>query len=221
MSQETVKTYMLSNSDIMVPMGRKDFYAEQIQAYQDHGRPTRAVEVINIFMFNESWELIVQKRSKTKAHNAWLLDKSIWWHVQWEDSVDYTAMVETVQELQVPSLVLRDAFDFKKTYHVLKNYLDTVAIMRCIDRKIHYPQKVLEWKEVVIANQTSIFLGLYGGRVKNVDREASGILFYDFDDLLEEMDKYPDLFTQDLHMYCEYYKDDLRMFIDQIKNKFE
>ena len=130
-------------------------------------------------------------------------------------------MVETVQELQVPSLVLRDAFDFKKTYHVLKNYLDTVAIMRCIDRKIHYPKKLISGEEVVIANQTSIFLGLYGGRVKNVDREASGILFYDFDDLLEEMSKYPDLFTQDLHVYCEYYKDELRSFIVQIKDKFK
>jgi len=212
---------MLSNPDIMIPMGRKDFYSEQIHAYQEHGRPNRVVEVINIFMFNESGELIIQKRAKNKNHNPWLLDKSIWWHVQWEDAVDYTAMVETIQELQIPSLVLRDAFDFKKTYHVLKNYLDTVAIMRCIDRKIHYNTKIINGKEIIIGNNTSIFIGLYSGRVKNVDREASGILFYDFDDLLEEMIKYPALFTQDLHAYCEYYKDDLRLFISQIKNKFE
>jgi isopentenyldiphosphate isomerase len=69
MSQEIVKTYMLSNPDIMIPMGRKDFYEEQIQAYKTHGRPTRAVEVINIFMFNEAGELIIQKRAKNKNHN--------------------------------------------------------------------------------------------------------------------------------------------------------
>jgi isopentenyldiphosphate isomerase len=69
MSQEIVKTYMLSNPDIMIPMGRKDFYSEQIHAYQEHGRPNRVVEVINIFMFNESGELIIQKRAKNKNHN--------------------------------------------------------------------------------------------------------------------------------------------------------
>ena len=70
MSQEIVKTYILTNPDIMIPIGRDDFYREQTQAYQNHGRPTRAVEVIHVFIFNETGELIVQKRSKTKKYNS-------------------------------------------------------------------------------------------------------------------------------------------------------
>lgn len=74
---EIVKTYMLSDPEIMIPMERKAFYDEQVVAYLKHGRPTRAVEIVNIFLFNEHGELIIQKRSKHKNHNPGLLDKSI------------------------------------------------------------------------------------------------------------------------------------------------
>ena len=66
---EIVKTYMLDNPSVMIPMERAAFYKEQIKQYALHGKPSRAVEVINIFLFNEKKQLLVQKRSQTKAHN--------------------------------------------------------------------------------------------------------------------------------------------------------
>ena len=70
-------------------------------------------------MFNSYGEMIIQKRSFDKNHNPGLLDKSIGGHVQFGDTPDYTAMVETIQELQTPSIVLKNENDFVKTFHLL------------------------------------------------------------------------------------------------------
>ena len=40
-------------------------------------------------------------------------------------------------------------------------------------------------------------------RVKPADNEAQGILFYNLDDLEKEMEHFPDLFTDDLHIFMK------------------
>ncbi len=74
---EIINSYNLDNLDSLIPMDRKEFYDTQVKVFQDTWKPMMAVEVVNIFLFNESWEMILQKRSSHKAHNANLIDKSI------------------------------------------------------------------------------------------------------------------------------------------------
>ncbi len=101
---DLITTYNLDDRpDIVWPMDRKEFYRGQVEAFKKFGKPTKAIAVVSIFLFNEHGELLVQKRSNEKAHNPGLLDKSIGGHIQIGDSPQYTVMVETVQELQVPS----------------------------------------------------------------------------------------------------------------------
>lgn len=57
---------------------------------------------------------------------------------------------------------------------------------------------------------------MYGGSVKNVDHEAKGILFYSLEELEEELEKYPDIFTQDMHFYFKEYKEKFYMFRREI-----
>lgn len=57
---------------------------------------------------------------------------------------------------------------------------------------------------------------MYGGKVKNVDREAKGILYYGLEDLLEEMKEFPDTFTQDMHFYIKNYLPAMREFLATI-----
>ena len=216
---EMVKTYMLDNPEVMIPMDRAEFYDEQVKAYKETGKPTRAVDIVNVFLFNELGELFVQKRSMEKNHNPGLLDKSIGGHVNEGDEPDYTVMVETVQELQVPSFVLRTDIDFQKTHGLLEEYLSTVAVVQHIDTEFYPMKKMLGGEEVVISNRTHIYAGVYGGRVKTVDREAKGILQYTLKDLRAEMKKYPDIFTYDLRFYEETYRSQLEQFVKSFLSK--
>ncbi len=126
---ETVIVRSLTDPNEEFPMDRAEFYREQVEAFKTTGEPTKAADIIAVFIFNSHHELLIQKRSFEKSHNPGLLDKSIGGHIRFGDTPDYAVMVETVQELQVPSVVLRGKLSFEKTKSLLNDYLETIAII--------------------------------------------------------------------------------------------
>ena len=148
-----------------------------------------------------------------------MLDKSIWGHVTRWDPVDHTVMTETVEELQVPSIVIREDDDFEKRFLLLKDYLNTIALVKHIDTRIFHLKKMMDEGEIVVANKVYLYFWVYGGKVKNIDKEAKGILFYNLDDLKEEMEEYPKMFTDDLHVFIHEYESQMRAFIELITEK--
>lgn len=216
---EIITVYDLRDPDRAIPMSRKEFYKEQIRDFQAIGRPTKAVEIIDIFLFNSEGDIIIQKRSDDKAHNPGMLDKSIGGHVQYGDSIDYTAMVETVQELQVPSITLRTHDDFQKTHSLLSSYLNTIAISKHIYTKIINMEKVVQGEKIYISNKVDLYYGVFDGAVKMVDREAKGIMFYTLDDLKKEISQFPDMFTYDLRYFIEHDEKAIKDFIEEIRKK--
>lgn len=196
---EIINSYLLSEPEKNVPIDRDEFYAEQIAAYNKTGSPTRACEIVQVFLFNANSELLIQKRSYDKRHNPGLLDKTIGGHIRYGDTPDYTVMVESVQELQTPSIVLRSAEDYAKTATLLADYLTTIAVIEHIQSKLYRLEKVFDGKLVTIASKTHIYFGVYNGSIRPVDREAKGVLFYTLPELDNEMKSSPDIFTQDIH----------------------
>lgn len=214
---EKLTTYMLREPDIPLPMDRDEFYRTQVKAVQKNGEATQAAEIVALLLFNVDGEIILQKRSSSKNHNPRMIDKAIGGHVKWGESPSYTMMVETVQELRVPSIVLRTSEDFKKTYKTLHNYLDNIAIIEELDRGIFQLDRKIDGVEYKLSNMVHLFIGVYTGSTKPVDKEASGILYYSLDALKEEMLEQPQLFTQDLHFYLENFKVEIQQFLSQLK----
>lgn len=216
---EVINTYSEDNTYKLIPMDRGLFYKEQVETFKKDWKPNKYVEVINVLLFNEAWEIILQKRSSNKWHNANLIDKTVWWHIVNWDTPDFTVMVETVQELQVPSIVLRSQDDFDKTYDLLESYIQSTSVIKHIASENTIISKIIKWEKIDIWNKTHIYFGIYGWSVKNVDREAKWILFYDYDELLWEMKDIPDIFTEDLKYYLEKYDSQIREFIKNIRKK--
>jgi isopentenyldiphosphate isomerase len=210
---EILNTFLLEDPETPIPMDRDQFYSEQIAAYQKTGKPTRACEIVDVFIFNSDKELLVQKRSAHKKHNPGLLDKSIGGHVRYGDTPDYTVMVETVQELQTPSIVLKNKVDFKKTFELLTDYLTTVAVIRHGSSDIILLEKKIDGKPVIIANKIHVYFGIYDGRTKTVDKEAQGLLSYKLADLDAEMKSNPALFTDDMHVLMHKLRPDINEFL--------
>ena len=217
MLSELVTLYSLDDSWANpYSYSRKAFYDEQVIYAQEWKTPTVAVGAVNVVLVNMSWELIIQKRSSHKRHNPNLLDKSIWWHIVWWDTVDYTVMVETLQELQVPSIVIKRNDDFTKRYELLRDYTSTVAIIKHIDTKIIRLDKIINDKTVPVFNKTHLYFWVYGWSIKNVDREAKWILYYSLEELKDEMKTIPSLFTYDLHHHIKQYWNELETFIESL-----
>ncbi len=214
--QEIINTYFLNNPDSAIPMDRDEFYAEQISAYRNAQKPTRAADIVAIFIFNTRKELLLQKRNYHKAHNPGLIDKSMGGHIRYGDAPDFTVMVETVQELQTPSIVMKSTEDFRKAFDLLQNYLQTIAIVKHIQSKIFYLKKVFGDETVEIANKTHVYFGLYDGSVKPADGEAQGVLWYTLNDLSSEMEKFPDAFSNDLRVFLREYATEIDEFCSMI-----
>lgn len=214
---EYVNTYHVKDKISVIPMERNKFYEEQLEIFEKTWDTDWIIDIVNILLFNESWELVLQKRSKTKTHNANLIDKTVWWHINVWNSADYTAMVETVQELQVPSVVISDDETFMKTYALLKNYLQTMWLIKFLWRKYLSYDRIFEWveKKVPIKNNVYSYIWIYGGRSKNVDKEAKWILYYTLEDLDEEMESYPDMFTNDLKIILNTYHNEIAEFVSE------
>lgn len=209
---ETIIIRTLDNPGEEIPMDRDLFYEEQISAFKETGKPTKAVDIIDVFIFNANRELLIQKRAFDKNHNPGLLDKSIGGHIRYGDTPDYTVMVETVQELQVPSIVLRGNADFERTRDLLKNYLETVAIIEHYHDGIHVLPKLIKGEKVSIANNVHAFFGLYNGRIRPVDREAKGVIWYSLKELKNEMEKFPETFSGDMHFFLKHFGKELEAF---------
>jgi isopentenyldiphosphate isomerase len=216
---DIINTYKLDNTSSLIPMDREEFYREQIEAFKKYGEPTRANETVNILIFNSHGEFTIQKRSLKKNHNPGLLDKSIGGHIQNGDTPDYTVMVETIQELQTPSIVLKNQIEFEKTYKLLRPYLETISITKHMDTVLVRRIKIINNEKIQIANKTHLYLGVYDGRMRPIDREASGILFYSLTELEKEMAKTPEIFTDDLHFLMREYKIEIEKFIEFITKK--
>lgn len=213
---EIINTYSLDDLETEIPMDRDAFYKEQVESFKKTGKPSRANDIVDIFIFSLTGEMLVQKRSYDKAFNPGLLDKSIGGHIRYGDGVNYTVMVETVQELQTPSIVLKDDKDFKKTHILLKDYLTTIAIIKHVDSKLYTMKKIFKNEKdgvVEIANKANIFFGIYGGNIRPADREAQGVLFYTLEELDNEMKKFPKTFTNDMHVLMKDLGDDMKKFL--------
>ena len=193
-----------------------NFIASKWKSPKEKENHQRAAGVIAVFLFNSHGEIFIQKRAYTKNHNPGLFDKSIGGHIQEGDTPDYTTMVETIQEMQTPSMVLKNRDDFLKTFNLLKDYLKTVSIIQYIKTESNVLSRVINQKKVNIANVSSLYFGVYDGRIRPVDREAKGVLWYSFNELIMEMDKMPEAFTQDLHFYVKKYEKEMRDFISVI-----
>ena len=213
---EIINTYPVDRPEQLVPIDRKKFYDDLVVSGSEK-QPSSFVEVVQAFIFNERWELICQKRAKSKNHNPNMIDKTLWWHVVCGDSPHHTVMLETVQELLTPSIVLGNRIEFLKTYDAMRDYLTTVALLKYMGSDdVCIPNVYSEWI-VSTGYRSHNYFGIYAGNMKNVDAEASGILFYSLQDLAQEMQHNPDLFTPFLHYDMEHYQERMEEFLKIIQ----
>jgi isopentenyldiphosphate isomerase len=213
---ELINIYTKGWSTKANSLDRATFYHEEIERAKQWLKPERYIEVVHIYLFNEHGELIIQKRSKEKAHNPKLLDKSIGGHIQSGDSPNLTAMIETIQELKTPSIVFENQAEFMRTYSVLKHYISTSALLEYIGTEDIISSKLLWWKIVPIGNRVHTYFGIYAGMVKNIDRESRWILYYSLEDLIEEMEENPGIFTNDLHDALTVYRNRMKEFLSLV-----
>lgn len=214
---EIVTTYLLTDLDQPMPMEREEFYESQVALFKKGKKPNRAVEIVQIMLFTPEGDIILQKRSRKKNHNPGLVDKSIGGHVTFGNSPWFTATSETLQELHVPSFVLPSDEDFNKSLKLLHTFLAHSAIIQYIETRTAPFAKLFGAELVPIVNKYHFYLGVYGGAIKPVEKEASGILLHKFDSLAADMEARPSEYTKDLKFFLSKYSAKISDFLASIE----
>ena len=71
---------------------------------------------------------------------------------------------------------------------------------------------------VKVPKKYHLYFWVYGGSTRTIDREAKWILRYAMSELDFEMEKYPEMFTDDFRYFLNKYRNDMNSFIEDIKN---
>jgi isopentenyldiphosphate isomerase len=213
MNDEKIIVSPLDDLNKRQPYSRRRYYDEQ---FSGAGQPL-AAHIIDVMLFDISGDLIVQKRSQTKNHNPGMIDKTLGGHIVYGDNPDYTVMVESVQELLTPSIALDSETDFDKALALLKAYIDTVALVLKKSTELFQFEKVHNGQRYLVPNAVHLYYGVYGGKMRPADREASGILYYSLDQLEKEIQTTPDLFTDDLKQIVTKQRSELAEFSDKLR----
>jgi isopentenyldiphosphate isomerase len=210
---EKITVSPLTDITKKLPYSRRQFYEEQFSG----SRKDLAAHIIDVLLFDPSGDLILQKRSLSKNHNPGLIDKTLGGHITFGNSANYTVMVESVQELLTPSIVLDDETDFDKAFDLLQPYVDIISILEKKTVKLWNFQKLHDGRHEPVGNVVHLYFGIYNGRMRPADREASGVLYYSVDQLESEIAATPNLFTDDLIQILGEYRDDILAFQKRVR----
>ncbi len=211
MSKELINTYSINDPYTLKPMYRDEFY----EGITKGENADLLVEVINLFLFKTDGRIAFQLRSKTKNHNAGLLDKTIGGHITCGHTPLQTITQETLQELSAPAYVYDNIDTFGRQLSVLREHLNTVSLVLSIDTVDIQPIKVINGKDYKIRNRSHLSFGIYDGPIRFNDSEASGINYYSLEDVKSMLGKDDHMFTDDIAVYMNLYYDRLIEFRDR------
>lgn len=201
---EIIYTYPIDNPDIVIPMERNKFYAEQSALTL----PTRYAGVIHWILINTNGEILLQQRAENKWHNPWMYDKSFGWHIQYWSTAYRTIQEETIQELWIPCFHTRDKNDFIDALRVNKHYLSQVAITQHIGQSCNIDIRLMNGKEIAIWNKTDFFIWVSNARASFNDWEVQWTTLIRLEDLRKKLSKDTKhrIYTIDLQNILETYK---------------
>ena len=200
------------------PLGfenREQYYQEIEEEYSLTNKITKQVQTISSLILNPQGRMLLQKRGAFKKYNSNLFDKTVGRHKITNLSTDISLIIGSLEEFQIPGTVVEDE-EFKETlkYTNLQNI--------CIYKKISPPiqrysiREKKDGSKIIQPQLTTYYLGIYRGSFcANLTNELSGIKTYSLDELINEIEKSPEEFTQDL-------KDSIPLYISQnaFKNYF-
>jgi isopentenyldiphosphate isomerase len=213
--KEKIQIFDLSGK-LLGMQDRSEFYDEIRGEYKSHGKVTRQVRTVRVFLMNANGGLYLAKRSRIKRENALLYDKTIGAHIRGNESPEYTVIREAVEELGFPAAVLNDT-EFISA--LSETDLKIIGIFRKIETLNRFVTRY-RYKDGTFSEFpqiTTIFIGIFDGPVKFKDGETSGIEIYYPDEILQELKSRPDRYTDDIKVLIPRYLDEFNKAVKQIE----
>ncbi|MBW3019030.1 NUDIX domain-containing protein [Candidatus Woesearchaeota archaeon] len=195
---------------------KTEFYKEIRNEYKKKGKITKQVHTLRIFLMNSHGGIYLTKRSKLKKENTLLYDKTIGAHIRGDESEEYTLLRESAEELGFPAAVLSET-EFVSAITEADLYL--IGIFKRIETINRFIAKY-KYKDGTYSNFpqiTTIYIGIFDGPIKFKDGETSGVEIFYPDEILDELKKYPEKYTEDVKILIPKYLNEFKNILKLIK----
>jgi isopentenyldiphosphate isomerase len=157
---------------------------------------------VRLLLMTSNGRVILQRRSKWKADNPGIWDKTIGGHVSSGDSFDLTILKECAEELGIPATIV-DNEDFEHSIAITN--LNILAILTKLSYLDNYKStRMMEDKTTWIEpNISQFYIGYYDGPIRFIDSESCGIQVFSKEELVEEIRDHPKEFSEDVKYIME------------------
>lgn len=208
---EKLEIYNLDESLIEVK-DRNEFYKEIKEEFEKTGKITKQVKRVLLLLMNSQGKIVLQRRNSLKQENSGLFDKTVGGHVEEGDSYEVTLIKECAEELGFPVSIL-DESNFSRALR--KTDLKVIGIFKEIDYNSNFQSiRITEsGTKFVQPYMQTVYIGYYDGSLQFIDGESSGIQLYTVKELENEIKNNPNLFTEDLKVLFEKYKEELKSIL--------
>lgn len=209
MSDELLTLYTKEEPEKAIKCGRAEYYDNDFTTYKNH-----YPALIDVFLFNNFGEVLLQRRGRNKRKNPYRLHTTIGGHINWGEEPSFSLVHEAIEELGAPVLLFsKDEYDgaVKKLY----NYTNKAALVYNVKEFFrNFPDSNDEDKKT-IKDRIWLYFGLYNGPVDTPDRESAGYEWTSLDVLKEEIATNPSQLTSGLIEFFETFEEDMRAFTEK------
>lgn len=198
---------------------RSQFYKEIREEFKKTGKVTRQVHTIRMFLMSSKGGIYLAKRSKLKKENGLLYDKTLGGHIRAEESAEYTLLRECAEELGFPAAALNDEEFITALSEADLNMMGMfkkIEVINAFQAKYKYK----DGSRSIFPQIATVFIGVYDGSIRFKDGETSGVEIYYPNEIEEELQKYPEKYTEDVKILIPKYLDkikELTAYIEKIK----
>lgn len=178
---------------------RTKILAAQEQQSRERGDTDISVDCVMLFLINTDNQVYISKRASNKAENPNLWDKTLGGHVVSGDSFDTTVKKELDEELSIDAEVLKNSADFSERLKNPTDLTQKAIITRVTDIHNYQSKRVTQqgdtWNKRM---NVGLYIGFYNGEVSFKDGEVAESKFISLHDLETEIQKNPDMYTDDI-----------------------
>jgi len=211
-----IKVFSLDGSHIGHEK-KPDFYRKLRAEHAKTGKVTKKAQTIRLLLLNSEGKIFLTRRSEKKDENRGLFDKTLGGHVRKDESPEYAVLRSSSEELEFPAVVL-DADDFNEAIRE-SNLMMFAAVRELASiRDFNARYRYADGSETVFPQITTVYIGVYNGPVRFEDAEMDVIELFDLEELIAELKRRPEKYTNDLHVLVKTYKREIKGLITQLKD---
>lgn len=200
---EQLEIYDLDDNLIGIEK-RDKFYDEIKKELAKTGKVTKKIKTVRLILLNSSGRMYLQKRSKIKAQNPNLYDKTIGGHALKGESYNMAMIRECAEELGFPAAILSDE-EFNQATN--STDLKVVSIIKKVDFVPAFKSiRSLEDGQLTLIQMCMFYIGFYDGPILFSDGESSGIEVFSLEELKDEIKLRPKKFTEDIKFMIKKYE---------------